>query len=63
MSIFVTSDLHFCHDRDFLYEPRGFKSVHEMNEAIVKNWNSIIQPEDDVYVLGDLMLNDNDRGL
>ena len=27
-----------------------------MNKAIVENWNAIVQPEDDVYVLGDLML-------
>ena len=32
--IWFTSDLHFCHDRDFIYGPRGFKSVQEMNEAI-----------------------------
>ena len=61
--IYFTSDLHFCHNREFCYEPRGFNSAYEMNEAIVKNWNSIIQPEDDVYVLGDLMLNDNETGL
>lgn len=61
--IYFTSDLHFCHDREFLYQPRGFKSVYEMNEAIVKNWNEIVQPEDDVYILGDLMLNDNETGL
>lgn len=60
--IFVTSDLHFCHNRPFLYEPRGFHSVYEMNVAIVNNWNSVVSPEDDVYVLGDLMLNDNEEG-
>lgn len=60
--IYVTSDLHLCHNRDFLYEPRGFKNIYEHDEAIVSNWNSIINPEDDVYILGDLMLNDNERG-
>ena len=34
-----------------------------MNEAIVENWNSIVQPDDVVYVLGDIMLNDNEQGL
>lgn len=63
MSIFVTSDLHFCHNRIFLYEPRGFSSVEEMNKAIVKNWNEVVTDDDDVYVLGDLMLNDNEAGL
>ena len=58
--IFVTSDLHFCHDRAFLYGPRGFETVAEHNETIVSNWNKVVSPEDDVYVLGDLMLNDNE---
>ena len=61
--IYASSDLHFCHNRGFIYEPRGFKSVHEMNETIVKNWNSVVNPEDDVYLLGDIMLNDNETGI
>lgn len=63
MAIYFTSDLHFCHDRGFVYGPRGFKSVDEMNKAIVKNWNSVIKEDDDVYVLGDIMLNDNVKGM
>lgn len=62
-NIWLTSDLHFCHDRGFLYEPRGFSNVEDMNKAIVERWNSVVQPEDTVYVLGDIMLNDNERGL
>lgn len=61
--IYVTSDLHFCHDREFVYRPRGFNSIYEMNEALVWNWNQVVDPEDDVYLLGDIMLNDNDTGL
>ena len=61
--IWLTSDLHFGHDREFIWGPRGFKNVHEMNEAIIKNWNTAIVPEDEVYVLGDLMLGDNDTGI
>jgi calcineurin-like phosphoesterase family protein len=61
--IYFTSDLHFCHDKPFIYEPRGFASVEEMNLAIVDNWNSIVNNEDEVYVLGDLMLCDNDIGI
>lgn len=61
--IYFTSDLHLNHDRDFIYVPRGFNSVHEMNEAIIYNWNNTITEEDTVYVLGDLMLGDNDDGI
>lgn len=61
--IYITSDLHFCHDRDFVYEPRGFTSIEEMNETIIQKWNELITSEDTVYILGDLMLNDNLKGL
>ena len=61
--IYVTSDLHFCHNKDFIYEARGFDSVEEMNEAIVRRWNTVVSNEDEVYVLGDLMLNDDVEGV
>ena len=61
--IYVTSDLHLCHDRGFIYEPRGFQNIDDMNKTIIKNWNSIVKPEDDVYCLGDIMLNNNEAGL
>ena len=63
MAIYFTSDLHFGHDREFIYTPRGFKTVWEMNDTILKNWNEIVNPEDDVYCLGDLMLGNNDVGM
>ena len=62
-NIYVTSDTHFGHSKNFLYEPRGFKNIYDHDNTIIKNWNKIVQPEDDVYLLGDVMLNDNDYGL
>lgn len=61
--IYFTADLHFNHDRAFVYAPRGFDNVEDMNETIIKNWNEIITDEDDIYVLGDLMLGDLEKGL
>lgn len=61
--IYVTSDLHLCHDKEFLYEKRGFTNIWDMNTAILQNWNNIVNPEDDVYLLGDVMLNNNKIGL
>ena len=55
---FITSDLHLSHEQEFLYSPRGFSSSKEMNEAIVERWNSIVKPEDIVYNLGDMAMND-----
>lgn len=62
-NIWFSSDLHFGHDREFVWAVRGFKSVNEMNSAIVSNWDSIVQPEDTVYLLGDIMLGDNEIGM
>lgn len=58
--IFVTSDLHLNHNKDFVYKERGFNSIAEHNEAIVRNWNTTVSDNDIVYVLGDSMLNDDD---
>ena len=58
--IFFTSDTHFCHQQTFLWEPRGFTNVEEMNEAIVEHWNSVVKPNDEVYHLGDIALNNID---
>ena len=59
--IWLTSDLHFNHDREFIYKPRGFESVWDMNRTLIENYNSIVSSDDDVYILGDLMLGGPDR--
>lgn len=61
--IWFTSDTHFSHQPEFLWGPRGFSNVSEMNEAIIERWNSVVKPEDIVYHLGDVMLSDNVIGM
>jgi calcineurin-like phosphoesterase family protein len=61
--IFLTSDTHFGHDREFLWGPRGFTNFQEHDETIIKNWNETVGPDDIVYHLGDLMLGDNAYGV
>lgn len=63
MEIWFTSDTHFCHKPEFLWGPRGFSNVEEMNEAIIERWNKVVKPNDIVYHLGDTMLNDNEKGI
>lgn len=60
--IYFISDLHLFHDRDFLYAPRGYKNTYEMSEDIIKIINDTVNVEDELYILGDLMLNDNEAG-
>ena len=61
--IFVTSDTHFGHDREFVYGPRGFNSIGEHDETIIGRWNEVVGEDDIVYHLGDVMLGDNSYGI
>lgn len=56
MSIWITSDWHFNHSKDFIYQARGFQTIEEMNTEIVKRHNEVVASDDDVYVLGDLCM-------
>jgi calcineurin-like phosphoesterase family protein len=53
--IFYTSDLHFGHENVIKYCNRPFKSTDEMDDCLIKNWNSRVTPNDTVYIVGDLI--------
>ena len=44
------------HDRDFIYQSRGYSTVREMNESIVEVCNQYIDDDDDFYILGDCIM-------
>lgn len=52
--IYFTSDLHYNHLSALIMCRRPFKSVEEMNKALLNNWNNTVQKNDTVYILGDL---------
>ena len=62
-NIWLISDTHFGHDKDFIWKARGFSSVEEMNNTIIERWNEVVKDEDIVYHLGDVMLGNIDDGI
>lgn len=62
--LFFTGDLHLEHDKEFLYKPRGFDNIDDHDETIIKNWNELVSLDDEVIVVGDIMMGPNrTRGL
>ncbi len=53
MATWVTADHHFFHANIIKYTNRPFDTVYAMNNALAQFWNVYVQPDDDVYHLGD----------
>ena len=54
--IWFTSDHHWGHANIIRFSSRPFSSVEEMDEALVERWNTVVQPRDTVYHVGDVSL-------
>lgn len=53
MAVFFTADTHFGHSGIIKLANRPYRSVADMDAAMVDNWNEVVGPEDIVYHLGD----------
>lgn len=66
MAVWFASDHHFGHENIRRYEARlrgHFSSADEMNDAILDIHNSLVDPDDTVYLLGDLAMGDFARSI
>lgn len=63
MRIFYISDSHHGHFNVIRYDNRPFSSVEEMDDEQIRRWNSVVTPEDIVYILGDFSWYKEDKTL
>lgn len=49
------SDTHLHHENVLRFDRRPFRSMREMNNAIIERWNERVTDEDTVYILGDFI--------
>ena len=52
MNLYI-SDLHFGHSNVINFDHRPFADVDEMDNCLIKLWNSRVSKDDEVYIVGD----------
>jgi|WetSurMetagenome_2_1015567.scaffolds.fasta_scaffold267755_1 calcineurin-like phosphoesterase family protein len=50
---FFTADTHLGHRNMLSYCERPFATVEEMDAELIKRWNVLVKPDDEVYHVGD----------
>lgn len=60
MAIYFAGDYHFNHSNIIKYCNRPFQNVEEMNNALIRNHNSVVKKNDTVFVMGDFCLGNKD---
>lgn len=61
MNTWFTADLHFGHTNVIKYSNRPYADAEEMDEALITNWNSRVEPGDEVWLIGDVFFCDEKR--
>lgn len=54
--LWFTADTHFFHRNIIKYCNRPFDDVEAMNEALIRNWNEVVDEYDRVFVIGDFAM-------
>ena len=54
---YYISDTHFGHENIIKHDAnngcRQFSSIEEHDNLIIENWNRVVTPQDNIYILGD----------
>lgn len=63
MRRWFTADLHLSHANIITYTQRPFASVQEMDAELIRRINATVDPEDELWILGDVALGKIDESL
>ena len=57
--IYYFGDGHLGHVNVIKHDERPFSSIGENDKTLIKNYNSVVNDNDDVYIVGDLFFRNN----
>lgn len=60
---FFIGDTHFGHKDIIDFENRPFKDVEEMDQELIRRWNSIVEIDDFVFMIGDFSFYDKAKSM
>lgn len=60
--VFFWSDLHLCHEKDFILVPRGFNCAKTAKDELRNRWLKKITNNDIVFLLGDNIVGAGNNG-
>lgn len=52
--IYYIGDMHLGHANVIKHDNRPFSNIEEMNKELIKNYNSVVKDNDEVYIDGDI---------
>lgn len=61
--VFYISDLHLQHEKILQMGRDMFSSIEEHDTTILENWKSVVGKDDVVYILGDITMKPDYKGL
>ena len=53
--IYFTADTHFFHSNIIHLNNRPFKDLDDMHRMLIRKWNALVTPKDEIYILGDFI--------
>ena len=52
--VWFTADTHYWHSNIIEFSNRPYGSLEQMHHELIGNWNTVVQPDDEVFHLGDV---------